>query len=721
MLRWVRAPNIIRSVKQQLLLHYLPPVLLLVGTCFGCIIGVVFMTTQAQDRLQLARERQSLEIALQNASAMVSHDLQDYARWDEAVRHISQRLEREWLEDNVLAYLRGAQGYSVLVLDPGNRLIFAEGGKAGSGQSLLVPSADFQRAIGEVRTLPPDGEPIIRGFAHDRGRLYVYSVAQIVPLTNKVRLDPGPTYLLAIAQQVDAAFLKELVATQQLRGVRTAFRPSGAASEVAVPGSDGRPQAWITWQPARPGTALRQEILPLFLFVGLLTLLAAGLIMRCGARTVEALRQSEADARHQALHDAVTGLPNRRALTQQIGEVLTGQSSLTFLSMDLDGFKDVNDLYGHAAGDVILRQVQERIRNALPGAFVARTGGDEFGALFHTADHRLAESAAEAILTNFSHPFSIGTSKVELGVSIGSAEAGNGELSENEILRRADTAMYVAKGEGKRCYRHFEPQMDQLHRLRLSMEEDLRGAIAAGDIQILYQPVVDASTGRICSVEALSRWSHPVHGVVSPDTFIPLAETGGMINTLGRHVLRTACREALPLPYTLCVNLSPAQFWDRTLVAEIQSILADIGFPAQRLEVEITESYLLRQPEAAAEILHRLRALGVKVALDDFGTGFASIGYLRQLPLDRLKIDKAFIAPLANGGCGLDMVSAIAGLAMSLGLEITAEGVETPEQARLARLAGCSQLQGWHFGRPMAFDDLLGLHGAGPTIDSEAA
>lgn len=710
----MRVRALAATLKQQLPLQYLWPVLLLVGTCFGCLVAVLFVTTQAQDRLQLARERQSAERALEIASELVTHDLQDYAKWDEAVLNISQRFYPEWMADNVVAYLGETQGYSVLVLDPQDRMIFAWSREGKGAQAQLVASPEFRRAIARVRLLPVDGEPITVGFARVDGSLYVYAISQIVPLTEKTRLGPGPTHLLSIAQKVDAAFLQQISQNQQLHRLAVYPRPTGSAAEVVMRGNDGTPQAWMSWAPEHPGTELRRAILPLFLFVALATLLAAGLIMRRGAQTVEALRRSEADARQQAFHDALTGLPNRRALMQRIGDLLARQSRFTLLSMDLDGFKDVNDLYGHEAGDVILGQVQERILKALPGAFVARAGGDEFAALM--ADQGLAEAAssAEAILAAFADPFSIGTYRISLGVSIGAAEArSRARLSANEILRRADTAMYVAKGEGKRRCRVFEPQMDQLHRLRLAMEEDLREAIAAEEIEVVYQPVVAADSGRICAVEALSRWRHPIHGTVSPDVFIPLAERGGLINALGRHVLRRACREALALPYKLCVNLSPAQFWDRNLVAEIHAILADTGFPADRLEVEVTESYLLRQPEAAAEILERLRALGVKVALDDFGTGFASIGYLRQLPFSRLKIDKEFISPLAEGGRGIDLVSAIVGLAVSLGLEITAEGVETEEQARLARLAGCSQLQGWLFGRPMPIAELRAVEDCG--------
>lgn len=388
---------------------------------------------------------------------------------------------------------------------------------------------------------------------------------------------------------------------------------------------------------------------------------------------------------------------------------------MTLLWHDLDGFKDVNDVYGHAAGDVVLRQVQERLANALPTAFIARVGGDEFAALLSQAASGDVKRGADAVLKAFAEPFLIGNYQIRLGVSIGCAGTGEGHLSQNELMRRADAAMYAAKAQGKGCCRVFEPSMDHVHRLRMAMEKDLGEAIAAGSIEIVYQPIVEASTGRIVSVEALSRWTHPVHGTVSPDVFIPLAEQVGMINALGRHVLRQACVATVNLPLQLSVNLSPAQFWDRNLVCDIETILDEAAFPPERLEIEITESYLLRQPQAAADILNQLRALGVSVALDDFGSGFASIGYLRQLPLDRLKIDKQFIAPLENGGRGLDLVCAIGALATSLGLETSAEGVETPEQAAMARLAGCARLQGWLFGRPMPIAGLFNLMNVDPV------
>ncbi len=712
----------IRALRQSLPGQYLWPVLLVIGLCLGCLVAVLAVTTRAQDDLQLARERQSIERALQNAAEMATHDLQDYAKWDEAVRHITQDLDTEWIADNVVTYLADTQGYShVLVLNARDRVVFTRAPAAGVSAQDLVRSENLRTAIQSVRGLPVDGKPVVSGYARLGSTMYIYAIAQIVPLTQKVHLNRGPTHLLMIARPVSSSFLAELGESQQVRHLRLTSRPEQMASQVALSGPDGMAQGWLIWTPRRPGAELRERIVPLFLLVGALTLIAGTVIVRHGARAIRALQLSEAHARHLALHDALTGLPNRRALMQEIDRLASQRGSLTLLWHDLDGFKDVNDLYGHAAGDVVLRQVQERLGNALPMAFIARVGGDEFAALLSQTSTDDVTRAAGAVLKVFAEPFLIGNYQIRLGVSIGCAGTDDSHLSQNELMRRADAAMYAAKAQGKGCCRVFEPSMDQVHRLRMAMEKDLGEAIATGSIDIVYQPIVEASTGRVVSVEALSRWTHPVHGTVSPDVFIPLAEQVGMIDALGRHVLRQACMATADLPLQLSVNLSPAQFWDGNLVRDIKLILDEAAFPAERLEVEITESYLLRQPQAAADILNQLRALGVSVALDDFGSGFASIGYLRQLPLDRLKIDKQFIAPLEGGGRGLDLVCAIGALATSLGLETSAEGVETPEQAAMARLAGCARLQGWLFGRPMPIGGLFNLMNTGRAQDEQCA
>jgi diguanylate cyclase (GGDEF)-like protein len=698
------------DVRRHLPGQYLWPMLLLVGVCFSCFAGVLIVTTMSQDDLQQSREHQGLETAIESARNLVVRDLQDYAKWDDAVRHLSYGVDSEWMNDNVVAYLGVTQGYNyIAALDPSNRTVFlsCDGGACPIQDARPILGEEFARAILKARHLSRTGLPVVGGISRSGNQLFVYAIGQVVPLTGKVALPKGPVSLLVIAKRIDATFLARIAREQRLQNLELRLDTPPAGSSVSLGGQTARLRAWLTWVPSQPGTQLRRQALQLFLLVTLAAVAVAGLVIRRGARNVEALRLSEARARYQALHDALTGLPNRRALIERLGAALASDSAIQLLYMDLDGFKDANDLYGHAVGDTLLRQAGQRIAAAVPGAFVARAGGDEFAILLEVPVTG-CDDIADKIIAAFGAPFATGDSWAELGVSIGCVDRPPGSRDdEDAIMRHADAAMYAAKAEGKRCWRSYRSEMDQHHQLRVQLEADLRAAIERGQIDVVYQPVVNAHTKEIQSVEALARWHHPRHGAIPPDIFIPLAERSGLIGALGRSVLRRSCHDIDPLGVGLAVNLSPAQFWDHLLVDQVLTALKESGFPARRLELEITETFLLRRPEAAADILRQLRSIGISIALDDFGTGFASIGYLRQLSFDRLKIDKQFIAPLTNRGPAADLVQVITSLGRLLDLEVTAEGVETSMQAELARQAGCSQLQGFLFGQPMSLDELI--------------
>lgn len=428
---------------------------------------------------------------------------------------------------------------------------------------------------------------------------------------------------------------------------------------------------------------------------------AAALSLLSVVRSVCSLAASEAAAQRLACHDRLTGLPNRRNFLDRLAQALQAPlPRCAIFYLDLDGFKEVNDVFGHDAGDLLLLEVAERLRAVLPNELLlARLGGDEFAVLVDRSHGpagllRLASRICELKL----RPFVVNHVELLIGCSVGVAVAAPGS-SAAELLRQADVAMYAAKDAGKGRALLFNAAMDKGQREAKTLEADLRCAIASDQIRLVYQPIVDAATRRLTSVEALARWEHPTRGTVSPEEFIPVAERSGLIVALGERVLREACRQAARWPdLKLSVNLSPVQFRSVQLLPSIEQILADSGLPARRLELEITEGYLLAQPATAARLIRQLRGLGITISLDDFGTGYASIGFLRRFELDRIKLDRSYVSDIASDQHCADVAQAVVALARTLGLPVTAEGVETLAQADALAQIGCSRLQGWLYG-----------------------
>ena len=418
-------------------------------------------------------------------------------------------------------------------------------------------------------------------------------------------------------------------------------------------------------------------------------------------------RAAEQRLAHMARHDALTELPNRLLLSEHMPQALARASrngGLAVLCLDLDRFKAVNDALGHAAGDALLRAVSQRLRDCTREIdLIVRLGGDEF-AIVQEAPAQLTDAVALArrLIEVLSAPFDLDGQQVVIGTSIGIALSEDGQARPEALLKCADLALYRAKAEGRGTFCLFEAEMDALIQVRRALELDLRHALAGGQLELFYQPLVHAGDGSISGFEALLRWRHPERGLVSPAIFIPVAEEIGLIDAIGAWALRRACRDAAGWPGTrkVAVNLSPAQFRGGTLVEDVANALAASGLPPGRLELEITESVMLQDDDSVLATLHGLRALGVRIAMDDFGTGYSSLSYLRRFPFDKLKIDQSFVRGMDDRGDCLAIVRAVIGLGRSLGMAVNAEGVETPEQLAALRAEGCNELQGYLFSRP---------------------
>jgi diguanylate cyclase (GGDEF)-like protein len=440
------------------------------------------------------------------------------------------------------------------------------------------------------------------------------------------------------------------------------------------------------------------------------------IVDRCVHLCAIAIVHEEAQARinQLAYYDTLTGLPNRtefQRLAQQALATLPTGSVLNVHYVDLDDFKAVNDSFGHLAGDLLLVQVGRRLLAcAGDGTWVARLGGDEF-ALVQTCTDGIRDGhlLARRIVAALDEPFDLEESRVGVGASIGIAQTRSGAMPLTELFKRADLALYAAKREGGRTYRFFAPEMEAVVQLRLSLKQDLRSAIAAGEFSLVYQPIVALATNELIAVEALLRWRHPSQGEVSPSVFIPIVEEMGLIGQLGDWVLREACRAAASWPRAIKVgvNVSPLQLRRQGLVLNVINALREAGLPAERLDLEVTESALLARDVATRVALHDLHDHGVRLSLDDFGTGYSSLQLLRTFPFDRIKIDMSFVRDIGMDADSMAIVDAVIGLAGELGLRTAAEGVETESQFDWLLQHHCTEGQGHWFSRPL---DAAELH-----------
>jgi diguanylate cyclase (GGDEF)-like protein len=560
------------------------------------------------------------------------------------------------------------------------------------------------------------------------------SGAQIVATLGDARFGPddGRPRAVTGALTLSAGAIARIAAVQGLGDLEPAPLPVEASrASLVLTDARGEPAGALVWTPDKPGDLVLERVLPSILVAVSAIALFSALMFGHVQRVTTELVHREAEATHLAHHDPLSGLPNRTLFAQRLDaefeRLERGGEGFALLYLDLDRFKEINDTYGHEAGDTVIRTIARRLEGLIRGTdTLARFGGDEF-AIIQTSvrEPRESELLARRILDAVRHTVPIASGEAYVGVSIGIALAPANASSREPLMRLADVALYRAKHEGRNRYSFFETVMDETLRLRKIVEDDLRSAIERDELELRYQPQFSPDGRKILGVEALVRWNHPKRGMISPSDFVPIAEERGLISPLGEWVLRRASRDGRRwTSISVAVNVSPVQFRHKDFVQTVAKIIEDEGMDPARLELELTEGVIVDDADAAEHAMVELRSLGVRMALDDFGTGYSSLIYLRRFAFDKIKIDRSFLESMETTGESAILVHSAVHLGRALGLTVTAEGVETEEQQRFLQAVGCHQLQGYLLCEPVsaeAIDALLAKQADGQAQLAGAA
>ncbi len=577
-------------------------------------------------------------------------------------------------------------------------------GQAIDPKNIGINASDVAALVATQKEQP--NRPV-SGFVQSRlGPLVVGFVRVASP---SGQLPAASTRYLLVGRVVTGA---RFLAITDALGIRNlTFGPAHAGADaVLINSADGAVLGAISWDPRVSGTeAMERARLPVLAVLTLLFVIMGVLVVTIW-KMMRGMSQEEKAALHAASHDPLSGLPNRASFHRRLESAYAGPPNpITVLFADLDGFKEVNDTYGHDVGDRLIRAVAAGFRALVAdGGTLARLGGDEFAVVVEGEDSAVRARAIGGSFVDFlDEAFDFEGRTVKVGCSVGVASDMDGRLTSGELVRRADVAMYVAKAGGKNRVALYDQGMDADRQARATLAAELREAVASDGLQVHYQPVISSKTGSISAVEALVRWIRPA-GSISPVVFLAIAEEAGMSDLIGAYVLRRVARDAQAFgDLKMVVNVFAAQFRDPAFPETLGAILRDAGMPPERLELDVTESFLASEPERARRSIEALHALGVSVALDDFGTGFSSVAYLRRFAFDKVKIDRSVVIDVIRDPASQSLVQAAVALAETLGAEVTAEGIEMAEEAEALKRAGCHELQGYYFGAPTVRSEIL--------------
>lgn len=703
--------------------------LLIFAAVMICVSAMVFTALDRvghyANQLDEDRSREAVSGALHTFRDQLAATLHDYAAWDDAAQNAYVLKDTSWLDRNFGEMSFDNQLFDVvLILDASGQPISAySDGKPLQPALTDFVTPDVWAIFNRVRSMQPNDRLEASGFVSTAKGIAAVAVGVIRTKSGDLTAGAEDTRYAVFFRHLSRATIDRLSRAYVLPGL-TLMPLAGQVSHVVpIVSPTDAVIGGLSWVPRSPGDTSLAQVRPLVWCAVAMIAIYMLLLFVSGNQALARLSADEATAFRLAMTDRLSGLANRSGLFAGLTDlVIRAQSEgkdVALLYLDLDGFKEVNDAYGHATGDVLIRSVSAGLR-VLAGEeqVLARLGGDEFAIAFAGFDvHKTAAELSERVLDFLGEPLTMGERVAVIGCSIGLSVSRRGLVPCEELIRRADMAMYRSKDDGRGRWTLYDPSMDEEREERNLLELDLRAAIDADEITVVYQPIADSRSFQIYGVEALARWTRKGHGPVSPDVFIPIAESTGLIDLLGLCVLRTACTTLKDWPgLALSVNVSPGQFRDPAFVSRVGKVLEETGIDPSRLTLELTETYFIQNPQRARKTLDLLRATGVKIALDDFGSGFSSVGYLRQFGFDRIKLDKSLVDSVGENARAVEMLRATVALARSLDMPVTAEGVESEAQATALRLAGCDLLQGFLFGKPMVAEDIAHLRRAGPLL-----
>ncbi|MCB1378537.1 MAG: bifunctional diguanylate cyclase/phosphodiesterase [Alphaproteobacteria bacterium] len=703
-----------RSLFTEFAFRILVPSLVSAAGIWILLIYIVDGIFDEANRLDAAYAKRSASSAISLLKENLETVVQDNAVWDEATNNTRAVLSTRWLDNTWGVTTAGDSYNAIYVVDPaGHTLYAARDGHRTSEDVVKVMGSDIKSLLDN---LPNDGVTFDKasGLVKIGQAIHAVVAGTIVPATSEMA--PGPGNRLVMTKVVDRDVLTGLSQRFVLDDMHITDGTAESSQSISLISPSGVRIATLAWSDRSPGKVVKSKfgnlvniILTMFLFV-------IGILIHTSWKGFRDAHRSQAEAISASMRDDLTGLANRRqlmaVLTECLAEARSKGTGLSVVYADLDGFKEVNDSYGHEIGDLLLKSAAGGFAHLAQDAhLVARLGGDEFAILFIGPDSELrSRNLARNMIAFLSEPMHFEGRVASVSVSVGIVDMGDGDADVEEIIRRADVAMYAAKTAGRNRLHVYEKSLDFKRDENRSIARDLRQHIDRRALTVVYQPIVDARSRRILGVEALVRWPKDARVHYTPDKFIPVAEEFGLIEDLGYFVLTEACRQAAQWDSIfVAVNVSPIQFMNPGFAELVEKVLMKTGLEPSRLEVEVTEGFIIDSAERANSVINRLHDMRVGVALDDFGTGFSSIGHLRRFKFDKLKLDRSMVSDILRQPAALRLVQGTIAMADALGLIVVAEGIEDENQVSVLRLAGCSQFQGFLFSRPVDAGQIGGM------------